>query len=275
MTAGDAGAGKKLGTAPVGPPPDLVQRRGHEPAEAPHGNLPVSHVTTNSPSSDMVQGLFPTDLTDQTLLTLGLSDPRLQRFAAAAKDDGVAREDTYLWNLALAESFHLPLHMAEVTCRNTIHSALLFRDPAWHKNRIFRQELSATLLRDLDQAVADETDKHGDAMTCHHLVSALSFGFWQYLATDKMKRLLFPKGIKKNFKGAPDDAKPPDLYNLIESVRLWRNRIAHHNAIFDKGPASKYQDALKLISWTSVDLGNWVSKRCKVNQVINNRPRSS
>ena len=275
MTGDDEGPGKKLGTAPVGPPPDFVHGRGQEPAEAPQGNLSASHVIGINPTVGTIQGFIPTDLTVQAMLTGCLSDPRLQRYAAAAKDDGVAREDTYLWNCDLAEAFHLPLHMAEVSCRNTIHSALMFKNMKWYQDDTFQKLLDPARKADLLRAIDDETALHGANFDAHHLVSALTFGFWEHMTTKRFERWLFPRGIQKNFKHAPWQAKLEDLRIRIEGVRRWRNRVVHHNALFDKHPTTKYQDALDLISWTLPDLALWVSKRCKVNQVINSRPRSS
>ncbi|WP_417812510.1 hypothetical protein [Thalassospira alkalitolerans] len=259
--------------APEGPPHDLVRGRGQKPAEAPKGNLTASHKGTNSAdmATDQVQTL--TDLRVQKMLTEHLSDRRLQRYAPAADDAGVAREDIYLWNCDLSEAFHFALHMAEVTCRNSIHSALLYKGDHWFEDRTFRELLDAPRLNDLDIALSDEKAQHRTAFDTHHLVSALSFGFWEHLTTKRFKRYLFPKGFQKNFKYAPWNANLEDLHDLIESVRRWRNRIAHHNAIFDKGPSSKYQDALKLIAWSSPDLEAWVASRCRVNQIINARPK--
>ena len=259
--------------APEGPPHDLVHRRGQKPAEAPQGNLTASHEEDVRAIPNTDQGRNLTDLTVQKLLTDCLNDRRLQRYAPAAKDGDVAREDVYLWNCDLSEAFHFALHMAEVTCRNSIHSALIFRDPRWFENQTFLKLLDPVRQKDLNNAIHDETEQHGEVMDTHHLVSALSFGFWEHLTTKRFQRYLFPKGFQRVFKHAPWDAKLEDLHDLIESVRRWRNRIAHHNAIFDKGPSSKYQDALKLIAWSSPDLETWVATRCRVNQIINVRPK--
>ncbi len=259
--------------APEGPPLDLVHRRGQKPAEASKGNLTASHAITNSADMALGQVQTLTDLRVQRLLTTYLSDRRLQRYAPAAGDAGVAREHIYLWNCDLSEAFHFVLHMAEVSCRNSIHSALLYKGDRWFADKTFLGILDPNRKRGLENAISDEDEQHGKVMDAHHLVSALTFGFWEHLTTKRFQRYLFPRGIQKNFKHAPADARLEDLHGLIESVRRWRNRVAHHNAIFDKGPSSKYQDALKLIAWTSPELEAWVASRCRVNQIINARPK--
>jgi hypothetical protein len=64
------------------------------------------------------------------------------------------------------------------------------------------------------------------------------------------------------------------LHGLIESVRRWRNRIAHHQAIFDKGPVRKHNDALELIRWVCGDTGGWVAGSSEVPKAIAMRPRN-
>jgi hypothetical protein len=98
-------------------------------------------------------------------------------------------------------------------------------------------------------------------------------GFWQHMTTVRFERFLFPRGIQKTFRHAPWQKKRQNLHDIVEGLRRWRNRIAHHNAIFDKGPAARYQEALDLIAWTSPDLSRWVAARSRVSQVINERPR--
>ncbi|MBD1203920.1 MAG: Abi family protein [Rhodobacteraceae bacterium] len=266
---------EKEGAAPEGPPHDLVRSRGQEPAEAPQDNLSTSHVLQDRPVLPNIQEK-PLTLIErpvQDLLSAGLSERRLARYAPAAADGAVSTADMYLWNCALCEAFYLPLHFAEITSRNTIHSALLYKGEHWYENQTFRQLLDPHYRSELDKALADEREQHGGAVDAHHLVSALSMGFWQHMATVRFERFLFPRGIQKNFLHAPWQKKRQDLHDLVEGLRRWRNRIAHHNAIFDKGPAAKYQEALDLISWSSPDLSRWVAARSRVSQVINERPR--
>jgi len=266
---------KEKGAAPEGPPRDFVRSRGQEPAEASQDNLSTSHEGQDSHDLANIQEKPPVliDPQVQDLLRAGLSERRLARYAPAAADGAVSAADMYLWNCALCEAFYLPLHIAEISSRNAIHSALLYKGERWYEDTTFRRILDAHYLSELEKALADERDQHGAVIDAHHLVSALSMGFWQHMTTRRFERFLFPKGIQKTFRHAPWQKKRQDLHDLIEALRRWRNRIAHHNAIFDKGPAAKYQATLDLISWASPDLSHWVASRSRVSQVINERPR--
>ncbi len=198
---------------------------------------------------------------------------RIERYMPAAGGDHGAAFGFYLWNNALSEAFHPSLHYAEVICRNAVHRALLFRaKERWYENATFLGLLDKRFERELRDAVDDERAQHGEAFTCHHVVSALTFGFWEHLTTKRFERYLWPKGIRFSFPGTPIGKTREDLHGLIESVRRWRNRIAHHRAIFDKGPTKHHADALDLIRWCCPTTAQWVTSLSRVAAVINERP---
>lgn len=202
-----------------------------------------------------------------------LQTERLARYLPAAGMDKAAAMDLYLWNCAICEAFFVPLHFCEIVCRNAIHRALLFHlGQNWYDNATFRKVLNPRFLSDLDNALYDERKQHGTQMTAHHVASALMFGFWEHLATKRFNRMLWPKGIVHNFPGAHYSKGTTDLHDLIESARRWRNRIAHHRAIFDKDPMRKHHDILELIKWVCPDTAAWVAASSKVPVAIGLRP---
>ena len=193
--------------------------------------------------------------------------------ATAGQDSKVAFK-YYLWNCTLCESFHLSLHFAEVVSRNAFHNGLLNRlGDTWYNNNTFRNILDMRFLKELNEAMAQEAYQHGQFMTAHHIVSALNFGFWEHLATKRFERLLWAKGIWTMFPNAPAKKTYEDLHTLVESVRRWRNRIAHHRAIFDKKPMGKHDDALELIKWVCIETGQWAASVSTVPAAIALRPK--
>ena len=211
----------------------------------------------------------------ETKLNTALQQERLNRYRAAAVSDGVQPIDLYMWNIELAESFLPSLHFAEVTCRNAMHNALIgMAGEHWYQDRTIRRILAPRNCRELDVVIRRETTQHGRAVTNHHFVSELTFGFWNHLATRRFDNALWSNGIQYCFPNAPTTKGREDLYLLIESVRRWRNRVAHHKAIFDKGPTRKHDDAIRLISWCCEDTSKWVRKKSKVPDIINMRPKA-
>lgn len=201
-----------------------------------------------------------------------LQSQRLARYTAVAGTADVGELlKFYMWNCALCESFYLPVQMAEIVTRNAIHNALLhWLGDRWFENDTFIGILDLKFRDELKAWVSSYGTKENAA---HQICSASSFGFWEHLTTKRFVRIIWKRGIGHNFPQAPVkvDARE-DLHNLIQSVRRWRNRIAHHKALFDKSPSEKLQDTLTLIRWVCDDTADWVTSICEVQQVINAKP---
>jgi hypothetical protein len=198
---------------------------------------------------------------------------RLMRYMPAAHRDENVAFRFYLWNCHLSQSFHHALHFAEIVTRNALARALQRRCGVWRNDHIFRSVLGEEYTKELDRCIKQEFEQHRDYMTDNHIISALSFGFWNQIATKRFERFLWARGVSQVMPGAGPEVTRQDVHDLIESIRRWRNRIAHHRAIFDKGPMRKHQDALLLISWACADTGHWVSSISKVPAAIALRPK--
>jgi hypothetical protein len=202
-----------------------------------------------------------------------LQKERLARYFPAAGHDELQAFNYYIWNCGICESFHFSLHYAEISTRNAIHAALRSRfGEYWYNSKTFISILDPRFQSELYSAVKDEAMQHQDNLTGNHVVSALSFGFWEHLATKRFERLLWSKGVRSVFPNAAKAMSRQDVHNLIESVRRWRNRIAHHRAVFDKGPTRKHQDALDLIGIACMSTAGWVSGLSRVPMAVSLRP---
>lgn len=218
---------------------------------------------TNAPTKEQ----FP-------YIELAIRPNRLARYLPAAENDPRVAFRYYLWNAALCESFHLPLHFSEIVCRNAFHIGLIRRlSDHWYSDKVFNSLLDSRFQSELSAVLIQEAHDHGQNMTGHHIVAGLTFGFWEHLATKRFERFLWAKGLQAIFPCAPSGKTYEDLHKLIEKIRRWRNRIAHHRAIFDKGPMQKYQEALELIRWTCGTTGTWVASASQVPIAISLRPK--
>ncbi|WP_126420105.1 Abi family protein [Asticcacaulis excentricus] len=203
-----------------------------------------------------------------------LQTERLSRYYAASKGNKTKAFAHYIWNCDLSQYFYIPLHFAEIGSRNAINLALIANlGPLWFSNSNFVAMLDPRFSTELGKAIQDETKQHGASLTAHHIVSALTFGFWEHLLTKRFDRLLWNKGIALYFPGAPAALSREDLRTSIEGVRRWRNRIAHHRAIFDKSPSRKYQQVVELIMWACPTTCAWVKSVTPVHTIINQRPK--
>lgn len=218
---------------------------------------------------------LPTSPSDIQLVALirAVHDDRIERFLPAAKG---GREDAfklYLWNCRLCEAFYVPLHFAEIAVRNAINNRLIQRVGAeWFENVLIQNTMGARQSADLLELLDKERAKHRDKLTAHHLVSELSFGFWQHMLTKRYQRILWPRGMQDAFPNLPQSMGRQEVHDRVELIRKWRNRIAHHKPVFDQGPMRKHQEALQLIFWVCSDVADWVTSTSQVTAAIDLRP---
>ena len=207
-------------------------------------------------------------------IVAAIQHERLMRYAQPASGSMDRAFAFYTWNGTLCESFHVTLHYAEIVTRNALNRALTSRfDAEWFDNATLHAVSEGRFAADLQEAVSKERAQHGDKMTAHHVTSALTFGFWEHLVTKRFERLLWARGVQHVLPSAPKEVSRQLVHDRIESVRRWRNRIAHHRAIFDKGPTRKHQETLELIGWACTDTRDWVAAASRVPVAIALRPK--
>lgn len=141
--------------------------------------------------------------------------------------------------------------------------------------RKIREEIQIEQARD---NIVDE----GKTITPARVISGLSFGFWTTLLGHKYedphsKSLLWPNLDRVVFPGAPPDYTITDIRAAFHRIRLLRNRLSHHEAIwkfhYDDPQSGKpdygnpvygaqascsllrkhYDDILDMIGWMSPD----------------------
>jgi len=204
-----------------------------------------------------------------------LSKPRLSRYLPAANGFAQFALRLYLWNAMICESFYLPCQLAEVSLRNGVFRALNDRyGPDWYTQGRFTCNLPDRHKKDLQAAIQDSQTEHGENATADHIVARLSLGFWVHLFTKNFEHLLWKGGFTVAFPNLPQNIGRIDIHRKIERFRNFRNRTAHHFAVFDKGPISHYADIMEIIGWSCADTA-WLAKElAKVPTVINQRPSS-
>jgi hypothetical protein len=70
---------------------------------------------------------------------------------------------------------------------------------------------------------------------------------------------------------APRDGRRM-LHSRLEEIRKLRNRIAHHEPIFDRALAHDYSRIIDVISWTSPEAMSWLRSFEKVTRELSRRP---
>lgn len=224
-----------------------------------------------------MQHLFSCTPNVLTALERTLSAARLGRYLPAAGGDRHRALRLYIWNVRLCEAFYLPCQIAEVSIRNSISRALAshYKTNQWYVKGGFRCLLPPRLANELNDVIADKQRDHGARMTHDHIIAGLSFGFWSQTLTKNFEHSgVWPAHIPQAFPHAPSGINRKELYRRVDSIRSFRNRIAHHCAIFDKSPKAMHDEIMEMIGWACPETAWLVTGLSKVSQTINARPRA-
>lgn len=204
-----------------------------------------------------------------------LSPARLARFSTGTGYDKQLAIRLYVWNSRFCEEFYFPLQMAEISLRNSIHYTLTRRYTTnWHTNPAIIQQMTAKYQNEVSQKIIELRQSKGAAFTVDHLVASMTFGFWVHLLTARYDNLLWQQGMRRSFPNIPAPLSRADVHTKADRLRKFRNKVAHHYAIFDRGPASEYQNIQDILSWCCEDTLWFVKAVANPSRVINNRPRA-
>jgi len=197
----------------------------------------------------------------------------LARYLPEAKGNRHLALRLYIWNARLCESFYLPIQLAEVAARNAIHKPVERRFRAdWYVSAGFEAILPPKLKDELKKVVSDERRGRGSQFTVNHVVAGLSFGFWLNLLTSSYDKHLWANGLRGSFPRLPRSVDRQQLHERLDQLRRFRNKIAHHYAIFDKSPRAELQNAMQILDWICAD-SHWLAgELAGVVRVLSNKP---
>jgi hypothetical protein len=162
-----------------------------------------------------------------------LSIPRLGRYTLAAGGNRAKALRLYRANIKLGQRFYGIIGMFEVVLRNAIneHFLVQYNDADWLLNQSNRGFLIS--FRDSVNKEYVKLNRYGH-YTNDKLISSLSFGIWTYMFSNRGYRNS-GKTVLQIFPARPHGLAAKQIYRELDSIRAFRNRIAHHEPLcFDK-----------------------------------------
>lgn len=203
-----------------------------------------------------------------------LSSERLQTYLNLCQDRQQAL-CLYQKNMALSASFLAPLQICEVVLRNAIANALTFvHGQNWFKNHLLIKNLLPVWRKELQKALK----QLGNHTTQSVLIPNLGFAFWQSFLTKRFDGVLWNKAFFVVFSNAPKKSVADNrlfLHQSLDEIRKFRNRIAHHEPIFNKNHRQIYQNIITAVSFCSQSLGQFLQdtyKKADFNHITSNQP---
>ena len=212
-----------------------------------------------------------------------LSAERLSAYALPEDADEIDSVARYLWNLALCSALQPALHTLEITLRNHLfrvsrrivdETTLSFdRVPCWLDAR-------PSLLADREREAVEQAKKtigiRRSPMTEGRLVSILGFGFWVSLCKRPYAQgriggpRLWPELAKKGFPHLPRAKRTRShIFHALNILRELRNRVSHHEAVWDRRLERSHEDILETIGWVNRDLAATLRAHSPLPAVVN------
>ena len=182
----------------------------------------------------------------------------------------------YTWNTAISAAFYGPLQGLEVALRNAMHRELTTKyGKDWYDNPACG--LDGGSLHRLNKAKKN-LQRGGYTIDPPHVVAELPFGFWVSLL-GRGGQAAPPDTGRKNYemtlwrpalyKAFPHSRlNRPKTHQPLDYLRTFRNRIAHHEPIFNRHLTQDYRSILEVADWICPKTTDWIEHHSRVSDLL-------
>ena len=181
----------------------------------------------------------------------------------------------YAWNAQVSAALLAPLHICEVSIRNAISDAIAAaHGPQWPWSAGFVRSLPNPVVG--YNARSDLLSSRINKTTTGQVIADLKFVFWQTMFTSRFDARLWTHHLRKVMPYADDTKTTAQIrsmvYSELEQIRKLRNRIAHHEPIFQRNLATDFQKIHGLIAVRCPITAAWMLQNQGAQALISNKP---
>src|SRR5699024_2583469 len=200
---------------------------------------------------------MPIMVTASDLVSAGaLPAPRFAPYEREALGSLSDADSLYEWHGQMASACMELISHFEVLLRNSIDSTLAqhFREsdrniPWFLMNTKLAKDLSPKISEAREAAVQYNFESRDQ------IVSRLTFGFWTNMLSRKRDEL-WQKALHNAFPNAQRPRK--EVMSHIEGVRLFRNRVAHHDSLLGVNIPFEVNRIFTICGWIHSDAETWI-----------------
>ena len=181
-----------------------------------------------------------------------LSPARFSTYLAWACGDEPTASQLYAYNIRLASALYGPLHMLEVTLRNSIDGQF---QKIYGANWLCGTSVGLSRYQVECISKAKQTlARQGKPAPHDTMVAELNFGFWvSFLGKQSYTQW---QHLRPMFK-APK-LQRAQIAGSLDQLRDLRNRIAHYEPILSLPLDERYLSIIELIGWMQPDAAAWI-----------------
>lgn len=181
-----------------------------------------------------------------------LSSSKLKPYLDIEKDQEKAIK-LFVYNLKLSSELYKLIHVFELSTRNIFD---IFLSKRYDRNWINRNDLltgnngkNNKLIIDISNAKNNCKNKKNK----DDIISNLSLGFWVNLLSSSNNDKIWQSSLRKIFFGYNRN----EIHDIFMNIKDIRNRIAHHETIFNKKIDKTKNNILLILKIYSDDLYRW------------------
>lgn len=148
----------------------------------------------------------------------------------------------YILNLQSCKNYYIPLSLIEISFRNSLN---LFFIQRVGENWLFNNQFIKPQLRDKIEISKKILYQQKKKVTHENILAELSFGFFVTFLKKPYQEYFRYKDILKIFPNITSNDKVINrhfVYAKINNIRLFRNKVFHHNKIINKIEFKNIQD---------------------------------
>lgn len=195
-----------------------------------------------------------------------LSSERLRKYLANANGNLDRALCLYERNMRLSSAFYVPLQCLEVCLRNKMHNELAKKYGAeWYVNG--KPGLQVGTVKRISDVI-HELGKSGSQTTPGAVVAELSFGVWVSLLGTAYDATLWRSALANAFQEHGKNMRRDRVHGRLNALRRFRNRVAHHEPIFDRKLTDVHAELIEAIAWLCRDTSVWAASQSQVLPVI-------
>jgi hypothetical protein len=197
-----------------------------------------------------------------------LSQERLSSYLAHFKGDFDAAVLLYRWNATLTAAFWEPIGHLEIALRNALSAELAARHHRFGREATWLDDPARELTRRARNVIAAariRVRQKGKPASEGQTISELSFGFWRFLVTRRLTRL-WPD-LAAAFPHAPNRRRET-VEAPLARLHDFRNRLAHHQRIWNCDPVARYEDLLLVAGHLNPAFPDWICETSLVAQLL-------
>ena len=203
-----------------------------------------------------------------------ISAPRFASHLQARGNNCEAALALYRWNLEVSAAFMAPLHLCEIAVRNGVADAIaMVHGPNWPWTRGF--------IRSLPEG-SGYNAKHNlqdcalPRRTLGQVIVDLKFIFWEKILAFRFQQSVWQHHFPTVFPGYDATFSVCDAratyQNDLKEVRLFRNRVAHHEPVFTRNLQDDLERISRLVRWRNPVAAAWLTKIETATPLIERQP---